>query len=99
MECNGSEDVILMKETCSSSIQQKINKVQSTTSEINNDNDTKDHSHITKYSNNNTEKYNNETKEQHKTEDKNDRKNEKSVNVLSDSIVKHINGWRSAKFM
>ena len=33
---------MLMKETCSSSIQQKINKVQSTTSEINNDNDTKD---------------------------------------------------------
>ena len=71
----GLEDVILMKETGSSSIQQEIsNKVQSTTSEIKNDNPTKDHSHITKYSKNNTEQHNNGTKEQHQTEDKNHRK-------------------------
>ena len=97
---NGFEGVILIKETGSSSIQQKIsNKVQSTTSEINNDNPTKDHSNITKYSNDNTEQHNNETKEQHQTEDKNYRKNENSVIVLGDTIVMHINGCRSAKFM
>ena len=42
---------------------------------------------------------NNETKEEHQTEDKNYRKNENSVIVLGDSIVMHINGCRSAKFM
>ena len=75
---NGSEEVILMKETYSSSIHQKINKTRvSATNEINNDNATKDHSPTTKYSNNSTEQYNNETKEEHQAEDKNDRKNER----------------------
>ena len=53
---NGLEDTILMKELGSPSIQQKINKTHvSTTSEINNDNATRDHSNTTTYSNNSTE--------------------------------------------
>ena len=50
------EDVISMRETNSSGIQMKINKPRiSRTSEINNDNATKDNSHTTKYSNNSAE--------------------------------------------
>ena len=36
-------------------------------------------------------------KEKHQTEDNNDRKNEKSVIILGDSIVKHINDWEISK--
>ena len=55
------------------------------------------HSHTTKYSNNSTERYDYETKKEHQTEDKNDRRNEKSVIILGDSIVKHLNGWELSK--
>ena len=45
-----------MKEAVTSGIEQNINKTRvGTTSEINNVNATKDHSHTTKYSNNSTE--------------------------------------------
>ena len=53
---NGSEDIILTKETDSSGVQQKINKTRvSTRNEINNDNASKDHNHTAKYSNSSTE--------------------------------------------
>ena len=95
---NGSEDVILTKETGSSSMQQKIsNTCVSGTSKIDNDNARKDHSHATKYSNNSTEQHNNETKEEHQNENKNDRKKEKSVIILGNSVVEHINGWEISK--
>ena len=69
------EDVILMNQAGSSSIQLKINKTRvSTTNEINNDNGTKDHSLITKKSNSWTDQYNNEKTEKHQTEDGNNRK-------------------------
>ena len=68
---NGSEDLILIKETDSSGIQQKINETHVTTkSEINNDNATKHYSHTTKYCNNSTEQYNNEKKKHVKLETK-----------------------------
>ena len=68
---NGLEDVILTKETDSSSIQQKISKTRvSATIEINNDIAAKDHSNTTKHSNNRTEQHNNEMKEVHQTEKK-----------------------------
>ena len=69
------EDVVLMNEAGSSSIQLKINKTRvSTTNEINNDNGTKDHTLITKNSNSWTDQYNNEKTEKHQTEDRNNRK-------------------------
>ena len=69
------EDVVLMNEAGSSSIQLKINKTRvSTTNEINNDNSTKDHTLITKNSNSWTDQYNNEKTEKHQTEDRNNRK-------------------------
>ena len=45
------------------------------------------------YNNNSMKQKNNEKKDQQQPEDKNNNMKEKSVIILGDSIVKHINGW------